>query len=118
MKIAFTAIVLLAGLAATNASAQAINLTGRWQCVMACLGPPGGIAFSTQNGWDLNVVNDIGTASRAWVDYPGHIWFERANLGAIYSPDGIVLQFDNGTIWQRAPELLPGPPRPPLRTRG
>ena len=48
--------------------------------------------------------------SRAWIDYPGHIWVQRANEGAIYSPDGFTLQFDHGTIWQRAP-LVPPPPR-------
>jgi hypothetical protein len=117
MKTAFATTVLLMALAATGASAQVVNLSGRWQCMALCLGPPGGFAFITQNGWDLNVVNDVGAASRAWVDYPGHIWLERANVGAIYSPDGIVLQFDNGTIWQRAPELPPAPP-PPLRSRG
>ena len=117
MKTALATAVLLAALATTGASAQAINLTGRWQCMALCLGPPGGFGFITQNGWDLNLVNDVGAASRAWVDYPGHIWLERANVGAVYSPDGIVLQFDNGTIWRRAPELLLAPP-PPLRTRG
>ena len=35
-------------------------------------------------------------------------------MGANYSPNGFTLQFDNGTIWQRAPEL---PPPPPLRSR-
>jgi len=29
------------------------------------------------------------------------------------SPDGMTIQFDNGTIWQRAPEAPP----PPLRRR-
>jgi hypothetical protein len=53
-------------------------------------------------------------ASRAWIDYPGHIWIDWADQGAIFSPDGFTLQFDSGTIWQRAPEL---PPRP-LRSRG
>jgi hypothetical protein len=38
--------------------------------------------------------------SRAWIDYPGHIWVQRANEGAIYSPDGFTLQFDHGTIWR------------------
>jgi hypothetical protein len=47
------------------------------------------------------------------VDYPGRLWIARADLGAIYSPDGMTIQFDNGTIWQRAPEAPP----PPLRRR-
>jgi hypothetical protein len=114
MKALFTAIVLSATLAASGASAQGSNLSGRWQCMAQCLGPPGGFAFITQNGWELNIVNDVGIASRAWEDYPGHIWIERVNMGALYSPNGFTLQFDNGTIWQRAPELPPPPP-PPVR---
>jgi hypothetical protein len=50
------------------------------------------------------------------VDYPGRIWIQSANEGAIYSPDGLNLQFDRGTIWQRAPEVIPPPP-PPLLLR-
>ena len=111
MKALFTAIVLSATLAASGASAQGSNLSGRWQCMAQCLGPPGGFAFITQNGWDLNIVNDAGMASRAWEDYPGHIWIEGVQMGALYSPDGYTLQFTNGTIWQRAP-ILPPPPAP------
>src|ERR1700690_2269601 len=114
MKALFTAIVLSTTLAASGASAQGSNLSGRWQCMAQCLGPPGGFAFITQNGWDLNIVNDAGMASRAWEDYPGHIWVEGVQMGALYSPDGFTLQFTNGTIWQRAPILPPpGGPRPP-----
>jgi len=29
------------------------------------------------------------------------------NEGAVYSPNGMLIQFDNGTIWQRG---LPPPP--------
>jgi hypothetical protein len=115
MKALFTAVALSATLAASGASAQGVNLSGRWQCMAQCLGPPGGYGFITQNGWDLNIVNDVGMASRAWEDYPGHIWIEAVNMGAIYSPDGFTLQFTNGTIWQRAPMLPPEPPPPPVR---
>ena len=115
MKAIFTAIALSATMLASGASAQSIiNLSGTWQCMSQCFGPPGGIAYITQNGWDLNVANTAGVASRAWIDYPGHIWLEGSNEGAIYSPDGFTLQFDNGTIWQRAPEMPP----PPARSRG
>ncbi len=102
MKVVLTAIALSAALVVSDASAQGINLSGRWQCVAQCFGPPGGLAYITQNGWDLNIANTAGVASRAWIDYPGHIWL-RSNEGAIYSPDGLTLQFDNGTVWQRAP---------------
>jgi len=68
----------------------------------------------TQNGWELNMVNDVGQPSRAWVNYPGRLWIDRLQEGAIYSPDGMTIQFDHGTIWQRAVEL---PPPPPPRRR-
>jgi hypothetical protein len=70
-----------------------------------------------ENGWELNMVNDAGLASRAWLDYPGRIWVARANMGAIYSPDGMTIQFDNGTVWQRAPELPPARLRSPSRAK-
>jgi hypothetical protein len=108
--------VALATMAASPASAQGANLTGRWQCLANCLAtPPGGFAFITQNGWELNIVTETGAASRAWVNYPGRIWIDREEQGAIYSPDGVMLQFDRGTLWQRAPELPPAPVRVRLR---
>jgi|SRR5580700_3970025 hypothetical protein len=116
MKTALTTMALLITLV-SSASAQWVNLSGRWQCVALCLGPPGALAFITQNGWEMNVLNEFGMPSRGWIDYPGHIWIERAHIGGIFSPDGLTLQFDNGTVWQRAPDLPPLPP-PPLRSRG
>ena len=113
MKAVITTIALL--LAASGARAQGIDLNGRWLCVNLCLGAPGSLAVITQNGWELNVVNDAGMPSRAWIDYPGHIWVERANEGAIYSPDGLTIQFDHGTIWQRALEVPLPPPALPGR---
>jgi hypothetical protein len=114
MKSSLVAISIGFAVMSSGASAQGVNLSGRWQCMANCLGVPGSFAFITQNGWELNVINDAGIPSRAWVDYPGRIWVERANEGAIYAPDGFTLQFDGGTVWQRAPEL---PPPPPPRVR-
>ena len=100
---------------ATDASAQVVNLTGRYRCVEMCApGLAGQFGYITQNGWEMNIVNDAGEASRAWLDYPGRIWVQRANQGAVYSPDGLTVQFDRGTVWQRVPEL---PPPPPPRRR-
>jgi streptogramin lyase len=39
-------------------------------------------------------VNDAAQPSRAWVDYRGRIWVEQANQGAIYSANGMTIQFD------------------------
>jgi hypothetical protein len=104
-------------LVATAASAQVngVDLNGRYQCVRGCASAaPGVFAFVTQNGWELNLLNEVGIASRAWVNYPGRLWVDQPQVGAIYSPDGLTIQFDNGTLWQRAPEL---PPPPPPRRR-
>ena len=115
MKKFLGALALSASLISGGASAQDIvNLSGAWQCVASCVAAPGRLAYITQNGWNLNVVNEAGMPSRAWIDYPGHIWIDRANQGAIYSPSGSTLQFDSGTVWQRAPALPP----PPLSSRG
>jgi hypothetical protein len=112
MRMVPSATALLAALAATPASAQVqgVDLNGQYRCVAQCLGPPGSFAFITQNGWELNVINDAGQPSSGWVDYPGRIWIRQADQGAIYSPDGLTIQFDGGTIWQRAP-LVPPPRR-------
>ena len=95
-------------LAATDASAQAL-LTGQYQCVQNCQGS--GLAYVTQNDWDLNLVNEVGAPSRAWIDYPGHLWAEYWHEGAIYSPDGLRIQFDSGAVWLRY--VPPPPPLPP-----
>ncbi len=115
MRLLVNALAMSAALVATDASAQGVNLTGRYRCVVLCLsGAPGGFAFITQNGWELNLVNDAGESSRGWIDYPGRIWVQAANQGAVYSPDGLTIQFDRGTIWQRA---FDEPPPPPVRRR-
>ena len=116
MRMASIAIALAAALTPTAAPAQElVNLTGRYQCTAGCAAAvPGQFAFVTQNGWELNMISETGAPSRAWVNYPGRLWVDRAQMGAIYSPDGMVIQFDNGTIWLRAPELLP----PPVQRRG
>jgi hypothetical protein len=106
MKVVLGAIAMSAALLATEASAQGVNLTGRYRCMEGCVAPvPGQFAFITQNGWELNMVNEAGQASRAWVDYPGRIWVRDANQGAIYSPDGLVIQFDRGAVWQRVADV-------------
>jgi hypothetical protein len=46
-------------------AAQLVILTGRYVCVAGCTtGLQGQFAFITQNGTELNVVNDAGDASR------------------------------------------------------
>jgi hypothetical protein len=41
------------------------------------------------------------------------IWFDALNAGAVYSPDGVTIQFDSGTIWGRdiglPPQLIHAP---------
>jgi hypothetical protein len=107
------ALFALSALGTTAASAQVPFLSGEYQCIQNCLGVAPGVAFVTQNNWDLNLVNEVGQPSRAWIDYPGHIWAEYWNEGAVYSPDGLTIQFDNGAVWHRFV-----PPPPIIRSRG
>ncbi|HEY4407826.1 MAG TPA: hypothetical protein VGN55_24500 [Xanthobacteraceae bacterium] len=109
-----SALAMLAALAATDASAQGVNLTGQFRCVQLCAGGlQGQPAYVTQNGNNLNLLNEAGEPSRAWVDWYGHIWAENWHEGALFSADGMTIQFDRGTIWQR--DL--GEPPPPLNSR-
>jgi hypothetical protein len=109
MKTGLIALTAAIGaLAGAGASAQQVlNLTGEFRCVHGCLGS--GPAYLTQNGWDLNLVNEAGQPSRAWIDWPGHIWAQYWNEGAVYSPDGMTIHFDNGSVWERRH----APPPPP-----
>ena len=124
MKGMLSAFAMAAALVATDASAQGVNLSGQYRCIHLCAdGLVGTPAFVTQYGWDLNLVNEVGQPVRAWVDWPGHIWVERWNQGAIYSPDGMAIQFDGGTVWQRdlgqfdTVYSLPPKPSPAVRTK-
>jgi hypothetical protein len=107
------AFVVLVGTSAV--SAQGVDLTGRYRCVQFCRdGLVGQPAYITQYGRDLNLLNEAGEPSRAWVDWNGRIWAQSYNEGAVYSPDGLVIQFDRGTIWQRElAEPAPVPAAPP-----
>jgi hypothetical protein len=104
--------------AATSASAQMINLTGMYRCIEGCRAAAGSPAFVTQNGPNLNLVNEAGQPSRAWPDTfapTSKIWADDWNVSAVYSPDGMTIQFDNGTIWQR--DMGPPPPLRVVRVR-
>jgi len=109
------AMILLATVAATDAAAQSINLTGTYNCIQMCRGEYQ--PYITQNGPELNLVNEAGVPSRAWPDWfnpATRIWIEAFNQSAIYSPDGMLIQFDSGTVWQR---YVPPPPPPLVRHR-
>ena len=115
MKVKWIALWALAAtmIVVSDASAQDVNLSGQYQCVQGCAGGAAGLAVVTQNGWDLNVVNEVGMPTRAWIDWLGHIWTDAWQMGAVYSPGGFTIQFDNGTVWQRFV-----PPPPVLHSRG
>jgi hypothetical protein len=90
---------------ANGASAQSINLTGTYRCIQDCRdGYQGAPAFVTQNGDQMNLVTETGVSYRAWPDVTApfsRIWIDARNEGAVYSPDGARIQFDDGTVWQR-----------------
>ena len=97
---------------AVTAAAQVPDLSGQFRCVQGCAGDAP--ALVTQNGWDMRLVNEAGQSSRAWIDHPGHIWAQSWREGAVYSPDGMTIQFDRGTVWQRdLGELIPAVPAAP-----
>jgi hypothetical protein len=109
MKFLSLVVGLSAALAPTGASAQSANLTGIYTCVQGCRGVDP--AHVTQNGPSFNLVTEAGVAARAWPDWfapASRIWVDAFNEGAVYSPDGMIIQFDNGAIWHRG---LPPPPR-------
>ncbi len=121
MRVGFLAAAALIAVASTETSAQVPNLSGPYRCVQGCIeGLIDQPAFITQRGWDLSLVNEAGMPSRAWIDRPGHIWVDSWHEGAVYSVDGMTIQFDRGTVWQRdlaaltpavpAPSVMPGPP--------
>ena len=110
------ALATLTALMATDASAQAIashdrfsapNLSGIYRCVRHCVA--GGLGRITAYGWNLNLTNEVGQTTRAWIDVPGHIWIPALQEGAVYSPDGFTIQFNSGTVWVLLePQPIPG----------
>ncbi len=97
---------IFTGLAISSASAQPVaNLTGTYRCVLGCAtGFEGQRASITQNGWDLYIVTESGIATRAWFDRSSpatRIWVDLLQQGAVYSPDGMTIQFDHGALWDR-----------------
>ena len=126
MRTTTITLAIAAALTASGAAAQTANLSGAYRCVEACRdGMVGHPAFITQNGDELNLVNEVGQPSRAWPDWSApnrRIWADAWDVSAVYSPDGMTLQFDNGTIWARdlGPALPPAVvvvPRRPSRLR-
>ncbi len=107
-----TAIVAASAWGASSASAQsAVSLTGTYRCVQGCTpGYEDKPAFVTQNGWTINLVSEAGVSSQAWSDWfapTTRIWIEALRQGAVYSPDGMTIQFDGGAVWQRVVEPTP-----------
>lgn len=107
------ALGLVAACAATTASAQTVNnLTGTYRCIQLCQdGMLGAPTFVTQNGYSVNLTTEAGESYRAWPDWNAplsRLWIEARGEGAVYSPDGMIVQFDNGTIWAR--DMGPPPP--------
>jgi hypothetical protein len=104
------ALATLIALVACDASAQAIgtqdrvpNLSGLYRCVRNCAGAS--LARITAYGWNLLLTNELGQTTKAWIDWPGHIWMPALNEGAVYSPDGFTIQFNRGSTRNRFPDL-------------
>ena len=66
-----------------SASAQpATSLTGTYRCVKDCA-----------SGFEISPTTQI--------------WIEALQQVAVYSPDGLTIQFDRGTVWLRAQQVVP-----------
>ena len=103
MKKIIVGCLVALGLMSSPASADIANLTGHYICVKNCNGKLWHSAYVTQNGWDLNLLTEANVPIRAQTDWfsPNRIWVGAWNTGAVYSPNGMVVQFDNGMIWRR-----------------
>jgi hypothetical protein len=110
MKLISLALGLAAACFATAASAETVNLTGTYRCIEMCRdGMIGAPTFVTQNGNSVNLTTETGATYRAWPDWnapASRLWIDAKDESAVYSPDGMRIQFDDGRVWQRA---LPPP---------
>jgi hypothetical protein len=100
MKKTAMCLALLFGLGTGAAMAQSVNLSGRYVCINCSPAQPA-LGYITQNGRDLNIVNEAGQSSRGYEDEWGRIWTFDWNEGAMVSPDGMTIQFDKGPVWRR-----------------
>src|SRR5262249_2175359 len=67
---------------AAQASAQVVNLNGRYRCIQVCsVGSIGKSGYVTQSEGTLNVWSQTGASSRAWINWfsPHRIWLENWN---------------------------------------
>jgi hypothetical protein len=106
MKHASLVVGLLAACVAGSASAEPLtNLTGTYRCIQMCRdGMIGAPTFVTQNGDSVNLTTETGESLRAWPDWNApfsRLWIDARDESAVYSPDGMRIQFDDGRVWQR-----------------
>jgi hypothetical protein len=104
MKMLFCIVGTLTAIFVTEASAQVVDLTGRYRCIQVCsVGSIGKSGYVTQSEGSLNVRSQTGASSWASIDwFSSHrMWLEDWNEGAVFSADGMIIRFDRGTIWQR-----------------
>lgn len=105
MKLISLALGLVAACVATAASAETVNLTGTYRCIQMCRdGMIGAPTFVTQNGDSVSLTTETGATYHAWPDWnapASRLWIDARNESAVYSPDGMRIQFDDGRVWQR-----------------
>ena len=64
-------------------------------------GYEGARAFVAQSGSQVNLVSESGDGATGYIEWPRRIWSDTWDKGAMVSPDGIKIQFDDGTVWIR-----------------
>jgi hypothetical protein len=97
--------LLAAGIAGSASAEPFTNLTGTYRCIQMCRdGMIGAPAFVTQNGDSVNLTTETGESYRAvpdWSAPDSRLWIDARSESAVYSPDGMRIQFDDGRVWQR-----------------
>ncbi|HVY59363.1 MAG TPA: hypothetical protein VHA77_16050 [Xanthobacteraceae bacterium] len=109
MKLALGAAFLAAAISTPAFADPPINVDGVYRCVHLCRpGYEGLRAFIGQSGTDVNLVSEAGNAATGYIEYPSRIWVDKWDQGAMISPDGTKIQFDNGTVWVREVPVIRG----------
>ena len=77
------------------------DVDGVYRCVQHCRGFEGLRGFIGQSGTQVNIVSESGEPANGYIEFPRRIWVDKWQQGAMVSPDGLKIQFDDGKVWVR-----------------
>ena len=102
MKMVLSVACLMAAISAPALADPSINVDAVYRCVHLCVpGYEGARAYVGQSGSQVNLVSESGDAATGYIQWPRRIWSDTWDRGAMVSPDGIKIQFDDGKVWIR-----------------